>query len=647
MHFLAAQQRRSAWRAAVTPALDRERADGYLLGEVLGCLAGYSGCLGLAHGERSGAGVGRWFRVVFVGVAVSFAAVSPAVAMTERVDVSSSGAQASRGAWDASPSGDGRYVAFESESSNLVSGDTNQACDVFVRDRVAATTERVSVSSSEQQSNESPLTGCFGEPAISGDGRYVVFTSGASNLVAGDTNDTGDVFVRDRLAGTIERVSVSNDGAQSPDGGGGASIGANGRYVAFSSTSSLAASDTNGSVADVYERDRVAGTTTLVSITDRGGEANDGSWAGSISSDGRYVVFGSSASNVVAGDTNETDDVFVWDRLTGRSTPVSVSNRGALGNNLSTIGGSFTNLNDISDDGRYVIFASYSTNLVAGDTNREIDVFVRDRTSRSTRRVSVSASGAEANGASSSGSISGDGRTVAFDSFAPNLVAGDTNAGPGCDRCVDAIDVFVRDLATEATTRVSVTSSGAEVSGSGSFDGAISRDGATVAFLSNAQTLVPDDTNGDPDVFVWDRATAPPRACGGLGATIIGTSGDDTLVGTPGADVIVSLGGDDTISAGGGDDRICTGIGSDVIDAGGGDDFVQAGRGNDQVFGGDGADQISGRWGADTLNGEAGADTLRGGRGADALTGGVGDDTCLGGSGSDTTAGCEAVTEAP
>ena len=319
------------------------------------------------------------------------------------------------------------------------------------------TTTRVSVSSTGAQAND----GTFDFPAISADGRYVAFSSLGSNLVPGDTNGTDDVFVRDRVAGTTSRVSVSSTGARANLSSRGASISADGRYVAFvSGASNLVPEETNVYV-DVFVRDRVAGTTSLVSVTSTGAPADDESCCGtSISADGRYVAFNSLASNLVLGDSNLADDVFVRDRVAGTTRRVSVSSSGAQAN-------SFSVAPSISADGRYVAFVSYASNLVPGDTSRSVDVFVRDLVAGTTTRVSVSSSGAQAMGSSDMPSTSADGRYLAFVSLASNLVPGDTN---------DTDDVFVRDQVAGTTSRVSVSSTGGQGSGL-SFLPSISDDG--------------------------------------------------------------------------------------------------------------------------------------------------------------------------
>ncbi|MDP8958392.1 MAG: hypothetical protein M3N51_04135, partial [Actinomycetota bacterium] len=218
--------------------------------------------------------------------------------VTERVSVASNGGQGDGISVDAAISADGRYVAFDSTASNLVGGDTNGAIDVFVRDRVSGTTERVSLASNEAQGN-----GHSGDPDISADGRYVAFGSSAPNLVVNDFNGEGDVFVRDRSRGATERVSVAPDGTSGNDYSFPGVISADGRYVAFwSIASNLVPGDTNGA-GDVFVRDRVTGTTELVSVA-KGTQGNGASYGPAISAGGRYVGFESDASNLVEGDTN-------------------------------------------------------------------------------------------------------------------------------------------------------------------------------------------------------------------------------------------------------------------------------------------------------------------------------------------------------
>ncbi|MGH3656122.1 MAG: hypothetical protein ACRDUA_05640, partial [Micromonosporaceae bacterium] len=299
---------------------------------------------------------------------------------TTRVSVASNGSQANDFNQTAAISANGRYVAFASLADNLVPGDTNgrgedEPMDVFVRDRRTGVTTRVSVASDGSQANDTSL-----KPAVSAGGRYVAFVSLADNLVTGDTNGWWDVFVHDRRAGATTRVSVASDGSQAKgDLSTAPALSADGRYVAFVSwEDNLVTGDTNG-WGDVFVHDRRTGATTRVSVASDGSQANaaSGSPPGlAISGDGRYVAFGSNADDLVPGDTNGTDDVFVHDRQTGATTRVSVASDGSQTNGGASGGPA------ISAGGRYIAFTSSADNLVPGDTNGTYDVFVRDRRTR-------------------------------------------------------------------------------------------------------------------------------------------------------------------------------------------------------------------------------------------------------------------------
>ncbi len=209
----------------------------------------------------------------------------------------------------ASISADGRYVGFSSSANNLVPGDTNGIDDAFVYDRQGGTIVRISVASDGTQGN-GYSSGC----QISADGNFASFSSSANNLVPGDTNGTLDIFVYDRQTDTIERISVASDGTQANSQSTGGSMSANGRFVGFaSSASNLVPGDTNGT-NDAFVYDRQTDTIQRVSLASDGTQANSQSMAPSISSDGRFVGFSSWASNLVPNDTNGVSDIFVYDR---------------------------------------------------------------------------------------------------------------------------------------------------------------------------------------------------------------------------------------------------------------------------------------------------------------------------------------------
>ncbi|MCS6908422.1 MAG: hypothetical protein RML93_11150, partial [Anaerolineales bacterium] len=306
-------------------------------------------------------------------------------------------------------------------------------------------TTLVSVSTSGSVGNGGSIN-----PSLSADGRYVAFESSAPDLVLGDTNGKWDIFVRDRQTGTTKLVSTGF-GLLGPANGNSfnSAISADGRYVAFESiASNLVPGDTNNK-RDIFVRDLQTNTTGRVSVSTGGSQANDHSYNPAISADGRYVAFWSDASNLVPNDTNGVSDIFVHDRQTGETRRVSVSSTGVQANMVSYFP-------SISADGRYVAYNSIASNLVSGDSNGEFDVFVHDLTNSQTQRISVSSDGTQGNGSSLQPKISGNGRFVAFQSYATNLVNNDTNG---------RLDVFVRDLQTGTTERVSVDSFGGQAFG--------------------------------------------------------------------------------------------------------------------------------------------------------------------------------------
>jgi len=422
---------------------------------------------------------------------------------TTRVSVDSSGAEGNNGGWAWAISADGRVVVFGSDSTNLVPGDTNGVPDIFVHDRSTGLTERISVSSTGVEGNgESRF-----RAAVSADGRVVVFGSDATNLVPNDTNGKPDVFVHDRSNGTTERISLDSSGTEGNNTSLVGAISADGRFVVFGSfASNLVPGDTNG-VADGFVHDRSTGLTERISVSSTGAEGDDDSGGEAISADGQVVAFTSEASNLVPGDTNGQPDIFVHDRFTGITERISVDSSAVQGGNQSIAAA-------VSADGQVVAFLSLSR-LDPPDTNRTWDVFVRDRSTGLTERVSVDSSGTEGNGASLHPAISADGQVVSFDSEASNFVAGDTN---------NAWDIFVHHRFTGITERVSVDSSGTEGNAS-SVISALSAHGQFVVFSSHATNLVAGDTNGLSDAFVHELPCDADASWSNYGAGFPGSNG--------------------------------------------------------------------------------------------------------------------------
>ena len=415
--------------------------------------------------------------------------------VTRRVSISADEMEATRDSALPSISGDGRFVAFMSRAPNLVPGDDNHALDVFVRDRLDGTTEIVSVSTTGEIGNAASLA-----PAISRNGRFVAFNSEASNFVPGDV-DPGqegslEVFIHDRDTGVTERVAVDSNEDYVPVPSFAADLSASGRFVTFTAAAALAPGDENQTF-DIYVRDREAGTTELLSAPSSGPHLEHPSMFSAISGNGRFVTFDSSQPGLVPNDTNAWNDVFVVDRTADTIERVSVDSDGGQGRRGSTDP-------EISRDGRFVVFMSDAPDLVWRDSNGAVsDVFLHDRQTGRTMLVSRSTKGRQSPELSGGPSVSDDGTRIAFIAPGGKLVRGDTN---------DAWDVFVRDRDARVTERVSVGPGGRQALGNEEpfWAAAISGDGASVAFESTASNLVPRDDNGRADVYVFGR----PPLCG-------------------------------------------------------------------------------------------------------------------------------------
>jgi Tol biopolymer transport system component len=328
-------------------------------------------------------------------------------------------------------SADGRYIAFSSSSSQLVTGDLNGFDDVFVRDRLTGTNILISVASDGSQGNGNSI-----EPGISGDGRFVAFASQASDFVTPDTNGLNDLFLRDR----------------DPDG--------------------------NGIFDEGNE------TTICISRKWTGGESDGVSLRPCISSDGSTVAF--ECDSQLTPDSDDLREIYAYDVASGTLSCVSLGFDGSPGGDASGA--------SISDDGNRVAFESYNPNLVRNDQNSKKDVFLRNRRLGTTQIVSVSTDGTQGDKDSFNAGISGDGATVAFASSSQNLIAPRTGGG---------INVYVRDVAQRTTTCITVLPDGTE---SGGDRPSLSEDGTLVVFESSASDFVPLDQNDASDVFLFDRS---------------------------------------------------------------------------------------------------------------------------------------------
>ncbi|MCB2187323.1 MAG: VCBS repeat-containing protein [Deltaproteobacteria bacterium] len=411
---------------------------------------------------------------------------SPAWArQTVRASVSGTGAEANGQSYRPRLSADGRYVFFTSAASNLVAGDTNAAWDVFRFDLRSHKISRASVTDVEAEAN-----GASDMASPSDDGRYVAFDSTATNLVAGgDANGVRDIFIRDMTLGTTTRISYSEAGGDPNFLCHIPGLTGDGRFVAFYSLATNLIAGGTGGKQQAYSYDRVNPGNVLASSDSAGVEGDGDSYefftGPTLTSDGRYTCLSSIATNLVADDTNGVWDVFVKDTQTGQTSRVSVAADGTEANGLSVEA-------RMTPDGRYVTFYSSATNLLAGDTNAHMDIFVKDRLTGEVYRASQAADGTEPDRDCFYPDISADGNLVAFDSSATNLVTGDTNA---------ANDVFIKNRSTGEVTRASVNNAYAEGDGASTF-GRVAANSTYVAFISAATNLVAGDTNGFNDVFV-------------------------------------------------------------------------------------------------------------------------------------------------
>jgi Tol biopolymer transport system component len=422
----------------------------------------------------------------------------------ERVSVSSAGAQGDGLSIGPDVSGDGRWVAFESDAT-LVDGDGNGQRDVFVRDLATGSTELVSVTAGGVQGNLSSQT-----PALSQDGRYVVFMSQATNFDSGDTNGVRDIYRCDRQTGALLRVSVGSNGESANWGCFNPSVSADGDVIVFhSGSTSLVPGDANGGWYDVFVRDLSSGQTKILSLSTNGQQGDGSSEYARISPDGRWVVFHSGAV-LDAADTHSGYDVYLHDRQSATTTLVSRSTGGAAGdgNSMSS---------SVSANGRLVVFRSYATNFGCphGATD---DLYLRDMLTGETRCISPTPGAQYPD-------ISACGRWITyFANHGPNQVPPDTNS---------AYDVFLHDLQLGTTRRLSLSNEGDEGDDDSKYP-RLSATGSTVAFDSTAENLTPFDTNSLRDAFASSRALHP---YGLAGSAFGGQAMHISVSGTPSAEL--------------------------------------------------------------------------------------------------------------
>ncbi|MCW2282821.1 VCBS repeat-containing protein [Rhodoblastus acidophilus] len=404
------------------------------------------------------------------------------------VSTASDGSKGNGGSNGGVFSPDGTKIAFNSSASNLVAGDTNGVTDLFIKDLTTGATTRISTASDGGQANDST----YDPPDFSSDGTKIVFDSDASNLVAGDTNNAPDVFLKDLTTGAITRVSTGADGSQLP-GSFGHSLSPDGSKIAFISYAG-AIDYTHpfwwlSTPSQIFVKDLATGELTCVSTSADGTQSNGRCSDAIFSPDGTKIAFGSDATNLVANDASGSDDFFVKDLVTGAVTIVSSAADGTPANNYI---GEYC---IFSPDGTKIAFDSGASNLVEGDTNNSSDVFVRDLTTGAITRVSTGADGAQANNTSYDPSFSRDGNSIAFNSYASDLVAGDTNA---------TSDIFVKTFASSEAVTSTLT-------------GTVQDDPTKTHLTTGGQFLFAD---ADPADTHSITVTAGAHALGTLNATL-------------------------------------------------------------------------------------------------------------------------------
>ena len=393
----------------------------------------------------------------------------------KRLSVTNASVQGTGSSDYPSVSGDGRFVAFE--SSSILTGDTSTP-DIFVFDRLSNTVEKISNGLSGALANSTSS-----RPSISNDGRYVSFSSFANNLVASDTNGAEDVFVYDRQTQAMTRISVGPAGVQANGPSHFSEISGNGQFVTFQSEASNLTADVTGGASNIFVYEISTGITSLVSKSTAGVVGSNIALAPSISDDGTIIAFESDSTNLVSGDTNGTRDIFVRNRVAGTTQRVSQSSAGVQAGNSSFAA-------SVSGNGRFVGFWSNWPSLVTAPTAPP-NAFLYDLQNSTIETVSIGSDGAPTANSFTKPSISTDGRYVAF------------GTSTNISSAVKVYDVFVRDRLTASTRQIIRSDTGIS-SGGNSFNFAISDDGQTVAFGSDAKQLVPGDTNYSRDVFAVD-----------------------------------------------------------------------------------------------------------------------------------------------
>ena len=559
-----------------------------------------------------------------------------------RISTDSLGGEANGASYFADYSADGTKIVFSSDATNLVAGDTNGVTDIYVKDLITGVVTRVTPTGAAQSNGASYAA------SFSGDGNTVVYSSEATNLVAGDTNGAYDIFATNLTTGVTTRVSTATGGTQADGplfGTYGSDVSYDGTQVIFTSFSAnLVAGDTNAS-ADVFLKDLNTGVTTLVSSNGTLGSRDSGlgfASALAFTADSSKFVFSSDATNLVAGDTNGCGDIFEKDLVSGNLTLISTNVSGVAGNGYSYNP-------SISADGTKLVFESGSTNLVAGSAPFTNAVFVKDLTTGEVTLVTSQNTGYPKVTYFFNPVISADGTKVAFQT-PETLTANDHNNG---------FDIYVMDIATGVKTLVTINDAGVQnadvIRGGSGFDVRFSPDGNALLFHNHTNNLVTGDTNDATDLFVKDITpasgidTVQSSVSYALGANLenLILTGVADLTGTGNVlnNVLTGNSGKNTLSGASGNDTLIGGVGSDVYYVGTSDVIVEnlgsgsdtaissssytlsanveklilqgslnlAGIGNDlgnTIIGNTGNNLLIGALGNDTLTGAAGYDSF-------------------------------------
>jgi Ca2+-binding RTX toxin-like protein len=504
-----------------------------------------------------------------------------------RISTAADGTEGLGDSNEAQFSPDGRFVVFESDANNLVAGDTNNATDVFLKDLSTGAISRLSTTAGGAQANGGNSTAHF-----SSDGRFVVFTSAATNLVAGDTNNFDDIFLKDLTTGAVTLLSTTANGTQTNGNSSNAQLSQDGHLMVFSSVATNLGSSSI-LFSDIFLKDLITGAVTVVTNAADGTRANGLSSHARFSPDGHSVVFESSANNLVTGDANNQIDIFLKDLDTGAVTLVTNTADGTQGNGRSSDA-------RLSADGHFVTFTSVATNLVAGDGNNRTDLFLVNLFYKANAAAILEGRFIETTlgvGSASSVNIAwGDGTSTTETPVAGKVSLHHAYASTGAK---DAVVTLIEGALTWNVAHTLDLASGTMV-----------RNTALADTLSGSAGN--DVLTGDAFRNILNGNAGNDRLDGGFGADVMnGGVGDDTYV-TDGSDTIVE-------AAGGGIDTVVTGL-SFSLAALTEVENLTAADGSAGVM-------LTGNALANMLSGNAGANRLDGGAGADVMNGGSGDDT--------------------